>query len=56
MIDDIVQVGILFKMVTSAIRYDPPVDDMHFANRPDIEPLFGEQLFQEGVVTDLNVS
>jgi hypothetical protein len=56
LVDEICVMDILFIVIATAIRNDAGVKDMNLAHRPRVEPRFDEQVFQNGVCSDLQVA
>ena len=56
MIYKIVEVNILFEMVSPAVRHEPFIDCMDLPNCPRIKPRFWEELLEKIISTDLNIA
>src|SRR5579862_2181328 len=56
MVQQVVKVSILLEIVPSTVGHHSRVQYMHLTDRPRIKPCFGEQLFEQGMIADLNIA
>ena len=52
---EVPEVWTRFEIITSPVRNDVRVKDMHFAYAPAVEPVFVEQVVKDGFVADLDI-